>query len=470
MKRSVTLIIGGAVIVVLVGILVLVKNLPKKQTASHQTPTITLAQVPKDQMQQITLNNHGQTVTLKQSNKKWVVDTKDNFQWDHSSIQAVVNSFTSFSAQREVEKNPKNLKEFGLDPPKATAVATLTNGKKIQLDIGTQTPTGSGFYVRKAGEKPLYVAAGYSVSPLLSTLNALRNTQLPSINTQKLTYMKITHGGTTIAIQPIPKNAPLANVSFSNFEMVQPYKQPHAVDGSKLGKILKSFPSYLTIQSFVNDHPTNLAQYGLAPAKATLLMKDNKNTLDIELGNTLKNGNMYAKLPGKPSVFTVSASNFDPLLKLKPFDVVDKFLLIPNIDHVNSFTIKTPKTTYTAEIKRTKPAGGKSQKNAKTKTDYLLDGKTVKEAHFKSFYQNVIGLLADSPNPKPNIPFKPEMSVTFHLNIGSQRTYTEYFVPYNRDFYAVFINGSSTMLLDRNQVKKMITSAQDVLAGKNPPT
>lgn len=470
MKRSLILIIGAAVIVVLVGVLVLVKNLPKK--APPQKPTITLANVAQDKIAQITLNHNGSTLTIKQENKKWVVDTPDKFNWDTTSIQAIVNSFTSLDAQRKIESDATDLSQFGLKPPAGTAVATLTDGSTVQLDIGNKTPTGTGYYMMKAGDKALYTVATYSVTPMFSTINSLRNKQLVSINTKSLTYLKLTKsGGPTIEIQPIPKNAPLQAVSFSSFEMVRPYKVPHAVDSSKLSKALQAFPSYLTIQNFVNDHPTQsqLATYGLAPAKSTLVMKDGKNTLDIELGDKLPNGNMYAKLPGKASVFTVSYSDFQSILTQTPFDLLDKFLLIPNIDAVDGFSIKTPTDTYNAVISRVPEKGTKAGSSGKTptKTTYIINGKTVQTGPFKNFYQNVIGLLADSPNPKPNIAFNPEITITFHLNKGPQHTYHEYLVPYNRNFYAVFLGGSSQLLLDRGQVKTMITSAQDLLSGKS---
>ncbi len=468
MKRSVTLIVGAAVVVVLVGVLILVKNLPKK--APPQKPTITLSSIASDKIAAITLKHNGDTVTLKQVDKKWTVDSPNQYNWDTSGIQSIVNSFTSLVAQREVEKNPTDLAQFGLNPPAGTAVATLTDGSKVTLEVGNKIPTGTGYYMMKAGEKPLYTVATYHVTPLLSTLNSLRNTQLTSIDTKKLTYLKITNKGETIEIKPIPKNDPLEAVSFSQFEMVQPYKVPHAVDTSKLNAALKQFPSYLTIQSFVNDHPTQaqLSSYGLSPAAATIVMKDDKNTLDIEIGDPAGNSQLYAKLPGKPSVFTVNDSDFKSLLDTSAFTLLDKFLLIPNIDNVDGFSIKTASDTYTAVISRVPEKGAKPDSSGKTpmKTTYILNGKTVPEQGFKNFYQAVIGLLADSPNPKPNVAFNPEITVTFHINKGPQHTYHEYFVPYNRDFYAVFIDGSSQLLLDRSQVKSMITSAQDLLSGK----
>lgn len=469
MRRSRILIVGAAVIVLLVGALVLVKNLPKK--APKPKPSITLSKIAKDKIKEIRLEHNGQSITLKQIDKNWKVEYSQKLDWDQTSIQAIVNSFTYLTAQREIEKKPVDLAQFGLKPPVATAVAILVDGSKVEFDIGNKTPTGTGYYVMKKSDKPLYTVATFTISPLLSTIDSLRNKQLPSINTKKLTYLKLTEKGRTIEIRPIPAGAPLQNVSFSRFEMVQPYKTPHAVDTEKLSAALRTFPAYLTIQSFVTDKPTNLAAYGLSPAKVTLVMKDDKTVLDIELGTKLPNGNMYAKLAGKPSVFEVSYTDFQSVLDETPFHLLDKFLLIPNIDIVDRMEIKTPQQTYTAIINRVKEKGAKPNSSGKIpmKTTYIVNNTTVKESDFKSFYQDVIGLLADSPNPKPDIAFNPEITVTFHLNKGAKRTYREYFVPYNRDFYAVFLNGAAQLLLDRSQVKKMITAAEDVAAGKKPP-
>lgn len=470
MKRSVSLISGGIVIVLLVGAFVLVKSLPKK--AAAVAPLITISNVDKAKIDEITLDHGGQKVQIKQVDKKFVVQYPYNVKWDSSSVAQVVSSFTSLNADRELTKNPTDLAQFGLSPAKGVAVATLAGGEKVQIDIGNKTPTGTDYYVMKQGDPALYAAATYGVDPLLSSYDSLRDKTLPSINTQKLTYFEVSNNGQTIEIVPMPKGSPLANVSFSSFEIVQPYPVPRAAAADKLSTLLKSFPSYLLAQKYINDRPTQgqLAQYGLSPAKAHIVLKDDTNTLDIYLGNQLPDGTMYARLAGDPSVFTVNYSDFKPLLDANLFDLTDKFLLIPNIADVASFTIKTPTASYDAKIvTTTEPAaksGSSGSSSASTKSTYYLNGKTVKESDFKNFYQAVIGLLADAANPNPHIAFNPEITITFHLTKGTPDVYSEYLVPYNNLFYAVYRDGYADMLLDKGQVKTMLTDAQDLLSGK----
>lgn len=474
MKRSVSLIIGGIVIVLLVGAFVLVKSLPKK--APKIPPLITISNLDQAKIDAITLEHGGQTVSLKRVGKEFVVQYPYKVAWDSSSISQVVSGFTSLDADRELSKNATDLAQYGLAPPKATAVATLADGKTVQIEIGNKTPSGTDYYVMKKGDPALYAAATYNINALLSSYDSLRNKNLPSINTQQLTYFQVTNKGRTIEIAPMPKGSPLANVSFSSLEVVKPYPVPRAADANQLNTLLKAFPSYLLVQHFINDRPTNaeLAQYGLNPPEAHIVLKDTKNTLDIYLGKQLPDGTMYAKLAGEPSVFTVNYSDFKPLLDANLFTLTDKFLLIPNIADVASFTIKTANASYDAKIERTtEPApksGTSSSSNGSssttTKTTYFLNGKTIKSSDFKNFYQAVIGLLADSPNPNPNIPFNPEITITFKLTKGTPDTYSEYLVPYNRLFYAVYRNGYADMLLDKGQVNTMLTDAEDLLSGK----
>jgi len=471
-KRSVVLIAGGVVIVLLVGALVLVKHLPKKTAPT--AAVITISKVDTAKIDTITLDHGGQTVTLKQAGKTFDVQYPYTVAWDPNSISQIASSFANLDADRLLSKNPTDLAQYGLSPVQATATANLSDGSNVVIEIGNKTPSGNDYYVMKKGDPALYTVPTYSISPLLSSTDSLRDKNLPSIDTQKLTYFEVTNAGKTIKIIPIPKGDSISNVSFASFQVVEPYKVPRPADADKLSTLLKSFPSYLQVQKFISDRPTDLAKYGLSPAKAHIVLKDDKSVLDIYLGNQLPDGTMYAKLADKPSVFTVNYSDFKALLDANLFNLTDKFLLIPNIADVASFTITAPGATYDAKIvttteKLSGTAGAADSSQAPTtKSTYYLNGKTIEESAFKNFYQTVIGLLADAPNPDPSIAFKPEISVTFHLTKGTPNTYSEYLVPYNRDFYAVFRNGVSDMLLDRAQVAKMLNSAAEVMAGKKP--
>ncbi len=464
MKRSRTLIVGGAVVVLLVVGFIVVKALPKK-SATPATQTIQLSKVDRDKIASITLKHGDVTIRLNQKDKKWVVDYPYPVDWDQASLIDVADAFSSLYADRKIESDPTDLSQFGLAPPVGTAVATLDNGSKVSYLVGNKTPDGTSYYFMKQGDKTLYAVGSYTARSLLSTFDSLRNKTLPNIDTKSLTYVRITTKGRTMEIVPIPKDDPLAFVSFADMELTKPFPVARPVDSSAFSKMFQTYPAYFQIQKFINDRPANLADYGLAPPVASYELKDKKGqSIDLLVGKELPGGTVYAKLADEPTVFTVNLSDIQSVLDITPFELEDKFLLIPNIDNVESFTIGTQSGSFLAKIVRTPEKNAKPDAKGKIPTTdtYFLNGKELKGSIFKDFYQDVIGLLADSANPNPRIPLRPEVTVTFHLDKGSG-TYREYMVPYNRDFYAVYRDGLADVLVSKDQVKKMVDKAQELL-------
>jgi len=463
-KRSRTLIVGGAVVVLLVVGFIVVKALPKK-SAAPATQTIQLSKVDRDKIASITLKHGDVTLHLNQKDKKWVVDYPYPIDWDQSSLTDIADAFSSLYADRKIESDPTDLSQFGLAPPLGTAVATLDDGTKVSYLLGNKTPAGGSYYFMKEGDKALYAVSSFTAGSLLSTIDSLRNKTLPNVDSKSITYARVTTKGRTMEIVPIPKDNPLAFVSFADMELAKPFPVARPVDSSAFSKMFQTYPAYFQIQKFINDRPTNLAEYGLAPPVASYELKDSKDqSIHLLVGKTLPDGTVYAKLAGEPGVFTVNLSDIKSVLDVTPFELEDKFLLIPNIDNVESFTIATQSATYEAKIVRTPEKDAKPDAKGKIPTNdtYFLNAKEIKGPIFKDFYQDVIGLLADSPNPNPRIPMRPEVTVTFHLNKGAG-AYREYMVPYNRDFYAVYRDGLADVLLSKDQVVKMVDKARELV-------
>jgi hypothetical protein len=77
----------------------------------------------------------------------------------------------------------------------------------------------------------------------------------------------------------------------------------------------------------------------------------------------------------------------------------------------------------------------------------------------------VIGILFDAEYSPP-LAEKPEVRFTYNLNVGSRRIYDVSFVPYNVDFYALFVNGKSRFLVNRQQIENTIADLDLLLKGE----
>jgi len=458
-KRSIRLLVTLGVLVVLLGAYAVVKAMPKAKPST--STSVRIADIKQPDITKIQIKKGEKTLVLDRKGNAFEPVTPYPMRIDSSAVQRILYNVTSVFVQRVVQSSKltaADLSKYGLENPTAVTTVDLKSGAPVVYTIGGTTPSNDGYYFQKSGDPKVYALDNYSAQSMMLGLTDLRDHSLPTINTQKLTYFELRNGKQHIVIQQPPAGFKTEEATFSNLVMTSPYPNIHPVATDKLGTLLKSIPSF-TVDKFVNDHPTNLAQYGLDPVRTELVMKDDKNALDLEFGNKAPGGGYYARLVGDPGVFTVN-SDLSFLNSTTAFDLVDKFALIVNIDKVDQMRMVTPNKTYTAELTRT--GTGKN-----IKTAYTFDGKNVDEKFFKSFYQIAIGILYDAENPSPR-PGKADVTISYTLNTPGKPTLSVDFVPFNQDFYQVYRNNVSEFVVSRSQIQGVIQAAQALAQNKNP--
>jgi len=117
--------------------------------------------------------------------------------------------------------------------------------------------------------------------------------------------------------------------------------------------------------------------------------------------------------------------------------------------------------TITRVTKKAEKAGDPDEVTA----TYTADGKTVEESNFKQFYQAVIGLQVEGEVLKA-VPNNPEVSVKYTLNKGSSRTVRIDYAPYDRDFDAIFIDGTNEFALTKGQLQAVLGKLDALLKGQ----
>ena len=98
------------------------------------------------------------------------------------------------------------------------------------------------------------------------------------------------------------------------WEITQP--KPFAADQSNVSSTLSSLSS-LTSERVVDDKPSNLQQYGLAPpaVEVDISEKDNKSQ-KLLLGDDTPTGSaVYVMLAGDPRVFTIASYHKSTIAK-----------------------------------------------------------------------------------------------------------------------------------------------------------
>ena len=122
--------------------------------------------------------------------------------------------------------------------------------------------------------------------------------------------------------------------------------QPLAVkaDEAELSGITSNLAS-LEVQRVIDDHPTDLKQYSLDPARIEVDVKAGGKESTLLVGQKTPTGSdLYAKLPDKPRVFLIP-SYLETTFNRTTFDLRDKTVLAFDRDKVDHVTLTDPKRT-----------------------------------------------------------------------------------------------------------------------------
>ena len=89
----------------------------------------------------------------------------------------------------------------------------------------------------------------------------------------------------------------------------------------------------------------------------------------------------------------------------------------------------------------------------------------VEDKPFRKVYQSIVGVLADA-EVREGTEGKAEVKAIFYLNKGKNREMHINYVPYDDDFYAVFIDGESEFAVNKPMVQKMLTDIEALYRGE----
>ncbi|HEV7663799.1 MAG TPA: DUF4340 domain-containing protein, partial [Chloroflexota bacterium] len=109
------------------------------------------------------LRQAGNSVRIEKQSDAWVISGTGE-PANRSSFTSLIVRLSQLKSTRLVGDAGTDLSQYGLDPPKDSAIATLDDGTSYQLDMGGKTPVQTGTYARKANDATVYVIADQIVT------------------------------------------------------------------------------------------------------------------------------------------------------------------------------------------------------------------------------------------------------------------------------------------------------------------
>jgi hypothetical protein len=442
---------------------------PAAATGPKAAEKLTLATGDRDKLVKMELYDRPEgAMTIVKNGKDWTIQPPPpaGVAMETSSIDDLAGNFTGLTAESVVDEKPTDLAQFGLQPPKAAATGTFSDGTKHTLLLGDRTPSRGGYYMQVKGDQRVYSVLPMEGDRLHVTLNDLRSRKItPALNYEEITYLKLVgrDGKVIEARDKTPVESKSFQLGMGRFVLTRPYPYLHGVDPQQQDRLVKAGEA-VTISTFVDDRPADLSKYGLAQPRGELLLKDKSGTVDFLFGAPRDSSQTYFMIRGRPNVYATDTSSLS-FLDTKAFDVADRFTFIPSIEDVDSIAITAAGKTHLMGITRTTKKAAKAGDPDLVVATYAVDGKSIEEETFKNLYQVVIGLQIEGEVTHA-VPDRPAVTVLYTLNKGLAKTVTIDFAPYNRDFYAIFVNGANAFALTNGQVGRMLEKLDRVLKGE----
>lgn len=455
MKRWITLGAVAVVIAAMAVTIVLLRNRPPEErpfTSWADDPDrVELYYQPRDTIRRVVVTRPDGTLTIEDTGGGAF---RPVYPYDVTfvshRVDGVVSSATGLTSRRVIGE-VDDLSEFGLDNPAAAVRIELAEGGPIELRIGGQNPARDSYYVQRVGDPAVYSVFSSWVDPYFSTLDQLRDRTIPQVNPQALRRVEVdTLAGRPIRASLRDEEERDPELGFSAFALTSPYQRHYQVNSNWLEELSTQLTT-LTIERFVDDAPTNLARYGLNPPRARFRVADGDTTLEFLVGDQTEGGR-YAKYPDQPSVFVLQG--VESMVSVRPYDTVSSFVLILNIDLIDTFEVRAGNERFVGRIERTEVEGEEDP----LETFYLND-RVMEDEPFRKLFQWAIGLLFDAEGATRTTG-EPVATITYYLNDGSQPRSVS-FVPENANFLSVVRDGRAEFVISRAKIQRMIAAFRE---------
>ena len=168
----------------------------KKQASADSTKkadtTTKLLSIPDDQFQNIRIKKvTGEVVDLDRDNGKWKLTEPKPLPADQDAVSGVVTNLSSLNTDAVIEENAANMKQYGLADPTLDITIKRKDGKTDEVQIGDDTPTGSGAYARLAGSPKVVTVASFVKTSLDKKPDDLRDKRLLTFDQDKITRVNL---------------------------------------------------------------------------------------------------------------------------------------------------------------------------------------------------------------------------------------------------------------------------------------
>jgi uncharacterized protein DUF4340 len=399
-KFNNTVIASFALILLTAGYVLYTRHKGSEPVKSETKPEEKLLTLASSHIRSVTLSpREGEAVTCARAGGSWNITAPKSLPADSTAITALLDSLTSASISEVIDQTPKNLKDYGLDPP-AEMIKVSTDAKpaEFELKLGDETPTSTGLYAQ-AGTSPRVVTlAAYLKTSLEKSLFDLRDKRAVTFESGQITKIEAESKGHHLTLEKNPEGV---------WDLVLP--PPVRADKYAVENLVDRLHG-LQMQSVVADEKKEAVKYGLNSPTLRIQLSGPKGSETLLVGK--KDGDRYdAANSALDPVFTLNSDIVTDFEK-DPSDLRDKDLFSYSAFDVKQIIVTTASGRRVFDKNKTKwsQSSPKSKDEPSDKVETLLD--RLRELRATSF-----------PKPGPPASFglaKPAYQFEVHFGAANE--------------------------------------------------
>lgn len=358
----------------------------------------------------------------------WVCVQRPEIELEQAYVNSLSWDYVTLKPSRTIEQQPSDLSQYGLDQPQASIVIHLTDGTEAAFLLGNEAGGQNGYYMQMQGEEPVYLLSTVKGENILHPLKYYRKATLFTLSDEELSAVIYQNNGTTYEINRDDQN---------NWHMIRPLDR-NVYQNSLLETIVAPARE-LEIEEFYDDMRPE--ECGLVEPFYSLQFSGGQQEEILLIGQQNDQGLCYAKWSNKDGIFGISADILS-ILQTDPLSYLDRYVYLPEIDTVESFSGMVNGTEFTMEIQR-----------SDDEEIYLLNGEQVESSQWKEKFQillnaEIIGLTESQEMGQPVI------SYTAKRTDGT--TDSVAFFPMGERYFAVSVNNQVNFYVSKNTVDTII--------------
>jgi hypothetical protein len=307
----------------------------------------------------------------------WTLTAPQTVKADDSEVSGITSSLASVAMQRVVDENPANLGDYGLKEP-VVEVSFRTKGstESKTLQLGTKSPTGSDMYAKTADSPRVFLVYGYLESSFNRTPFDLRDKKILTFDRDKADRIEIRRGDSLLAFSK-------ANGEWRVTAPIDARGDFSAIEG------LLSRLQSAQMRSVVDENATNLKQYGLEPAEATVTVSAGSARAGLAFGSKNAEGLIHVRDVSKSQVVAVPAD------LLADFEKTAADFRRKDVFEFRAFNLDTLEITRSGTTTTFERLKGKGKDGADAWRN-VTAGKELDAAKFEAFLTKLSGLRAQS--------------------------------------------------------------------------